>query len=356
MRTKFITILTFFYLLLSSHFSSATAYIPNDNDVVAPSHSLLKATLSFDEIKTLVLNSQYVGQTERLQGLLKPRLAAMYSQTPNAEIGYLYARVLQKEHKFNEAIAIANSVLKTDSTHSNTHLLLANMLMINGDLTQAKQHCTALIGQVSIITTTTCVVDVQSQQNEGANLEQSYQSLLKITKNKTVDLYTAQVLSEMAYRLHKYEQALTHISKFTLDQAPVSLIALWADIQLGMNHHQQVLTHLSPLLDNTDNLEDALLLRLAIAEKRADASELARTQLTPQKTLSKQWQTLITKRVELRELRQDSFHASDLAKYYSELTINPDKAIYWAEINLKQAKMTSDKLLLKNAKELKAAL
>lgn len=338
MIKKNVTIFCFLCGLSFSSLLFATAFTPNDNDIVASSYSLLKAELSLNEIETLVFNSQFTGETERLQGVLKARLATLYAESPTPKVGYLYARVLQKEHKFNEAIAIANKVLKNAPTHSNTHLLLANMLMIKGEFIKAKQHCSALIGQVSIITISTCVLDLQSQQNGETQLQQSYESLLQITQNKPLTLYTSHVLSEMAYRLKQYKNALEHISSIKLDKAPVSLITLWADIQLGLHNNQQVLKTLGQLINNADNLEDALLLRLAIAEKT---------------TTQKKWQMLIKKRVELRELRQDFFHASDLAKYYLEVEPNQDKAMYWAEINWQQAKMSSDGQLLSQARKLK---
>lgn len=341
MIKKTVSIFCYLYTLSFSSLLLATAFTPNDNDIVAPSYSLVEAELSLNEIEALVFNSQFAGETERFQGVLKARLATLYAEMPTSKVGYLYAKVLQKEHKFNEAIAIAKNVIKNAPTHSNTHLLLANMLMIKGEFAKAKQHCTALIGQVSIITTSTCVLDIQSQKNGKEQLQQSYQSLLQITQNKPLNLYTSHVLSEMAYRLKQYQNALDHISHIQLNKAPVSLITLWADIQLGLLNNQQVLNTLGQLINHADNLEDALLLRLAIAEKT---------------TTQKKWQLLIKKRVELRELRQDFFHASDLAKYYIELEPNQNKAMYWAQINWQQAKMSSDGQLLSQAQSIKRDL
>lgn len=334
--TKIIFTLTTF---ICSPLLQAKAYTPHNNDIVAKSSSLMKVELSIDEIEQLVFKSQNVGETERLQGVLKLRLAQRYKEQPSEQVGYLYARVLQKEHKFVEAIAIANKLLKQSTSNNqyviNTHLLLANMLMVKGDYEQAKQHCMAVIGKVSTLMASTCVIDIQSQQGQ---LKQSYNQLLKITNNKETNLYTAQVLSEMAYQLKDFSRALNHIEHIEIKNATVSLIVLWADIQLALGNNQLVLTRLTTLLADTDNLEDALLIRLAVAEKT---------------TSSSYWKNLIAQRVELRELRKDTFHASDLAKYYLDVEPNIDKAIYWASINLQQAKMRSDKQLLMEAESRK---
>lgn len=329
-------------LLVGMLFSSnvfASAFTPADNDTIAPSNSNIVAQLSVAEINELVINSQYAGQTERLQGVLKTHLATLYNQNPTPLIGYLYARVLQKEHQFDAAIKIATEVLVAEPNHSNSHLLLANIYMTKGEFTAAKGHCTALIGQVSLITVSTCVLDVQSQQEQ---LIQSYNALKKITHNKNISLATAHVLSEMSYRLNNYQTALSYISHVDLQSAPVSLIVLWADTQLALNNTQQVLNTLAGLLTDNSNLEDAILLRLAIAEKNTNA-------------VSIKWQTMMKSRVALRELRQDTFHASDLAHYYIAVAPNSDKALYWANINWQQAKMSTDKQLLIQAKAMQRA-
>ena len=324
----------FITLCLTPLALSAAPFTPKDDAVIAKSNSTLSASLSVDEINTLVTNSQYAGQTERLQGLLKTRLAQLYKQTPSSQIGYLYARVLQKEHLFDEAIDIANNVLIEEPKHSNSHLLLANIFMTQGKFAQAKKHCVALIGQVSTITASTCVLDVQSQHE---SVLDSYQALVKIINNNQTSLATNHVLSEMSYRLNNYKQALSHLQSVDLVQAPVSLIVLWADIQIALNQPQQVLNTLSVLLPDKSNLEDAILLRLSIAEKKLNKRD-------------KKWQNTMAQRVTLRELRKDSFHASDLAKYYLDVQPNREKALYWAHINWQQAKMSTDEQLLIQAK------
>jgi hypothetical protein len=308
--------------------------IPNDDDIIATSNSSISANLTLEQLNTLVLNSQYIGQTERYQGVLKNRLTALYKQEPTAQIGYLYARVLQKEHQFTRAIEVANTVIEKHPSHVNTHLLLANMLMTQGKFEQAKQHCVSLIGAASVITVTTCVLDIQSQQGQ---LQQSYQSLLDITQNKKISLTTKQVLSEMAFRLNKLTEALEHINSIDLSKAPVSLIVLWADIQLSQNNPEQVLNTLSQFSNLKSQLEDAVLLRLAIAEKRSTHK------------VSDQWQTRMQQRVNLREQRQDTFHANDLANYYIHVQVDKAKAQYWANINWQQAKMSTDQHLLHQA-------
>ncbi|XQF91358.1 hypothetical protein ACOBV8_20455 (plasmid) [Pseudoalteromonas espejiana] len=328
---KMMLFITCSALVISS--AIAKPMTPNDDDIIATSNSSISANLTLEQLSTLVINSQYIGQTERYQGVLKNRLALLYKQNPTAQVGYLYAECYKKSINLH-AIEVANTVIEKDPNHVNTHLLLANMLMTQGKFEQAKRHCVSLIGAASVITATTCVLDIQSQQGQ---LQQSYQSLLDITQNKTISLTTKQVLSEMAFRLNKLSAALEHINSIDLSKAPVSLIVLWADIQLSQNNLEQVLNTLSQFSNLQSQLEDAVLLRLAIAEKRSTHKG------------NKHWQTLMQQRVNLREQRQDTFHANDLANYYIHVQVDKAKAQYWANINWQQAKMSTDQHLLRQA-------
>jgi hypothetical protein len=54
----------------------------------------------------------------------------------------------------------------------------------------------------------------------------------------------------------------------------------------------------------------------------------------------------------LRELRKDSLHAAELARYYLVVNIQPKKALYWAEVNWQVAKQHDDRNLLDQATDL----
>ena len=223
MHLPFYLLFTIITIFLIPHKLYGAAYIPKDDAIITTSNSQLKAALSIDEIKSLLGKSQFVGQTEQLQGVLKTHLVKLYQQQPSSEVGYLYARTLQREHLFEQAIAIAKKVLTDDPKHVNSHLLLANIFMTQGQFKAAKQHCISLIGLVSTLTASTCVLDVQSQHQ---SVKQSYQSLLKIVNNKETSPATKHVLSEMSYRMGNYQKALSHINHIKLSNMPVSLIVL----------------------------------------------------------------------------------------------------------------------------------
>ncbi|MGB1291093.1 MAG: tetratricopeptide repeat protein [Pseudoalteromonas sp.] len=325
---------TYFALVLSPCLF-AEPIIPADNTIIAKARSVSTAILNNNELMALLITTQQVGQTELRQGLLKSQLELRYKQSKTPDIGYMYARVLQREHQFEQALSITQEVLQKDPQHVNSHLLQANMLMVQGKFTAAKQQCLNLVGLAPMDVVNTCALDALSQDGQ---LTQSYQSLKNsIVINKQNET-TRHVLGEMALRLNKPKAALDHIRSIELNTAPVSLVVLWADIHLALGSYQKILNSLPSLTHDNENLEDALLLRLAIAERNNT------------KNPQTQWQTLMSKRVQLRELRQDVFHASDLARYYLDLDQQPDKALYWAKINWQQAKLQADQQLLARAK------
>ena len=325
----------FIYLILLLSLNAvAEPFTPADNDVIAKAQATNTAQLNQAELMALLSQSQQVGKTELRQGLLKNQLQQRYAESASPQLGYMYARVLQREHQFSKALAITETVLQNDPNHINTHLLRANMLMVQGEFKAAKKQCLKLIGLTTMDVVNTCTLDVLSQDGQ---LPQSYQSLKNsIVSNKQSD-DTRHVLAEMALRLNKPEAALKHIQSIPLTNAPVSLVVLWADIQLAQENYQTVLNTLPTLVADEQNLEDALLLRLAIAELNNNAQSPS------------QWQTLMAQRVALRELRQDRFHASDLAHYYLDINKQPEKALYWAQINWQQAKLDADQQLLSRA-------
>ncbi|WP_404344212.1 hypothetical protein [Pseudoalteromonas mariniglutinosa] len=331
MKYTFLSVLFFI-----TEFVLAEPYIPNNDYIVAPASSLHNAQLSSEELQALLLTSQNIGQTELNQGLLKHQLSERYHSADSPEISYLYARVLQREHLFNEALAVINTLLKNHPEHLNARLLKANMLMVQGLFSDAKQQCLALFGIASIETISTCTFDIASQNGQ---LATSYQSLLKITQGRPISQYTRHVLAEMALRLAMPQQALKHIESVNLKQAPVSLLVVWADAQLASKNYTLLTNTITSLVNDSSNLEDALLLRLAQAEKN------------DHKNTNHVWQKQMAKRVTLRELRHDTFHASDLANYYLTIDKNSKQALYWATINWQTAKLHSDKLLLSLAKK-----
>jgi hypothetical protein len=157
-----------------------------------------------------------------------------------------------------------------------------------------------------------------------------------------VAIYVAEIQASIATFLEQYALADKILAPFINDNVPVSFWVLWADTKLAIGQAQTVLATLGPLVKHSSNQDDALLLRLAIAEKALDV-------------YAPVWLALVQKRVELREARNDKEHAFDIALYYLNFTTNKELALKWAQINWQQAKLKEDAVLLASAQNLNKA-
>ncbi len=279
------------------------------------------------------LASRYYG---RASALIKPLLAA----NPNdVELQFYSATVLQHYHQFTQAQQILSQILTKQPQHVAAWLMKANIHMVQGDLAAAKKACLRLLGQSSLLLSSACVHEVNAEHGQ---VVQSYQQLKNIIKlagviPKEQNVWLKQILADLAQRQKLSQQALEHLAGIPLSQAPVSYLVLWADIQLAQQQHQEILKKLAPIVLTSDSFDDALLLRLALAEQYS----------TPATTL---WKQRLSQRIKIRLQRNDTAHAADIARYYLDIEPDASKALHWAEINWQQAKMTADKYLLERAK------
>lgn len=175
-------------------------------------------------------------------------------------------------------------------------------------------------------------------QDVKAKLQDSYKALqLLARQQQSIPLAQQQwliaVLAEQAEFLHQPKQARAWLEQLLFaaqsELAPLPLWVKWADLTLKQDATlvYQKLQH----LHQHQQLEDALLLRLALAEQ-----QLAEGQ---------EYQVLMQQRVSLREQRQDTLHSADLAHYYLRLAPDPKKALYYAGLNVQQAQEPDDQLL-----------
>ncbi|MGP1832033.1 tetratricopeptide repeat protein [Shewanella frigidimarina] len=337
-----VVVTSVFFLMVGN--SIAAPYTPKDTSEVIATWKVFNATnkqMSLDDISNFIEQGQYPGEADYRYGRAKAWLQAkMANASPNAQTYYLYARVLQHQHQFDRAIKALERSIELKPTAINSWLLKANIHLVQGDIVGARQACLTLIGKADILLISTCALEVASQNGK---LVESYQELSRLYQlyqpnNEPEKRWIVQILADMAFKQGMAEEALSYLNQLDMDNAPVSLLALWSDIELALNQHQQVYDTLSSIVSRNAVQDDALLLRLAIAEK-----SLGNTV---------KWQWSFAQRVKLREQRQDSLHAFDLAKYYLNVDIQPKKALYWANINWQVARQDNDRILLEQAKAL----
>ena len=283
------------------------------------------------------LASRYYG---RASALLKPLLVA----NPNdAELQFYSATVLQHYHQFEQAQQLLTQLLQQQPNHISARLMKANIHMVQGDLAAARKACVQALGQGGLFVSTVCVLEVNAEQGQ---VKQSYQQLKHVVSvagdiPREENIWLKQILADLAQREQLTKQAIEHLTGYPLTEMPVSYLALWADIQLSEQQNNTVLNKLGPIVLSSDSFDDALLLRLALAEQNINLIG------NPISTI---WKNRLTQRIDIRLKRNDTAHAADIARYYLDIAPDQSKALHWAEINWQQAKLYSDKRILERAK------
>ena len=286
------------------------------------------------------LASRYYG---RASALLKPLLA---EAPDDLELQFYSASVLQHYHQFEQAQQLLTKIVQQQPSNVSAWLMKANIHMVQGDLVAAKRACLQVLGHGSLFVSTACVLEVNAEQGQ---VEQSYQQLKQVVSvagdiPREQNIWLKQILADLAQRLQLPQQANEHLSGYPLAQMPVSYLALWADIHLDQQQSKIVLDKLGPIVLASDSFDDALLLRLALAEQTRNSASASTNHLA-----SNAWHQRLTQRIEIRLQRNDTAHAADIARYYLDIAPDALKALHWAKINWQQAKLGPDKRILERA-------
>ncbi|OHU86250.1 MULTISPECIES: tetratricopeptide repeat protein [Pseudoalteromonas] len=340
-RSVLITIMTC-WALLSTPVCSET-FIPTSEEFILDSWPLVDdnapAQMSLDDIEQLLTQAQWVGKSayniSRAQTQLQPYLQ---TQSPTPQAWYLSARILQQQHKFKAALEALQKSLTLDASNVSAWLLKANIHLAMAQYQPAQRACIALLGNTDMLIASACSLEVASYQKD---IAQSYVMLSDLVQryglpnSQLEQAWLLQILADMAHRQGLQQAALQWLEKYTNEQKPLSLMVLWADVQLALNNPVAVITKIPHTFKQADFYDDPLLLRLAIAEQQLNTRSY--------------WTSQLKVRIELRSDRQDMMHAADIARFYIDVESHPKQALEWANINWSMSKLAADKELLQRA-------
>lgn len=337
--------------------AQAEPYIPSTPDEIIaewnyPTAEKLRSAKTQQHLQpqnaaaTAALANEYLLQAaqpgySRLYGLAQAALKPFIdNNSDSVAIWLAWAQVKQHQHQFAEAQQALQKIFITEPTHITAHLLAARIYLVQDNPPAARNSCLKLFGHADLLTLGVCSLEATSQLGL-TELTNSYAELQQLVTTQGLPTderqsWILQILADMAIRLHKPQEAETFLNQVTQKNS-LSYWVQWADLQLALADAKHVVDTLTPLLQAAPDKDDALLLRLVLAEKQL------------QQTSS--WQSLLTERIALREKRGDTQHASDLAIYYLDIHPDPEKALHWAQINIEQAREPSDKQLLARAQQ-----
>jgi tetratricopeptide (TPR) repeat protein len=280
---------------------------------------------------------QYPGQSNKHYGRAYALLTGADEQLQqNPLYFYQLARIQQYEHEFELALENLEKLIAIDAKNQNAWLLKANIFLTQSQYGNAQEACKVVAGIAEPLVFTACLMEVGGYNGD---LKKSYDILSRIaaervTRGDSVAIWLSQILAEQSFRLGSAEQAIEWLNHIPIERAPLSLVVLWADIMLARGDYQTISQQLNKVLEANDTYDDALLIRMVVAENQLGGSR---------------WTSQLEKQIALRIQRQDLYHAADLARYFIDIKPDADKAKYWADINWQQAKLYDDRQLLERA-------
>nr|WP_205967665.1 hypothetical protein [Paraglaciecola sp. 20A4] len=326
---------------------SAKSYVPTSLDtVVSKWTAVIQIDSPREKVASLLAQANMPGLASRSYGQASALTEQLLDTSPkDRQLLFYKARIAQHYHRFDKAIILLNDILRFEPNHASALLLKANILLVQGNLAQAKRTCLQLLGVTELWISGACALEVNAQEGKGSdNAEVSYVHLQSLMQNRSSgshveieqQLWLTQILAELAAKQGLYDIALKHLLAFDLTQVPVSYLVLWADIQLAKDSAHQVMKILGPIVEQADSFDDALLLRLALAEQQISKKTHV-------------WAQRLSQRISVRLQRQDTAHAADIARYYLDISPDRKKALFWAKINWQHARLDADKRLLERA-------
>lgn len=346
-------------LLMFSYSSYAKDWKPTSSEEVIltyePSSKLIQNRSStssttlieqqLNQIESLVAASKYPGQSNKLVLAKKhidelSNLQGKLSAEQLDRYRLIKANIAQAQHDFDEAILLLSDISPSRNLYPQSLLVQSRIYLLKGQSAQAEQLCKKLITH-HVQAAELCLLDAKLSKPENPSIEKTMELFEQryAQSHSPLSQYFYQIAGTF-HRIKKNTSKAQYYFEFDLEQAPVSQWYQWADMAIANGQSQKVYNKILSLknkLTDSSKLEDGLLVRLARAEKLATKEQTA--------------QTVAQQRIELRELRNDTLHAADMAYFYLHVSPAPESALKWAQLNWQNVKEVSDKELLEKSQK-----
>jgi tetratricopeptide (TPR) repeat protein len=332
-----------------------TPFLPVDDEVIlelVPARSALErlaplrravAARPGDLAAALALAQGYV-ETGRRYG--DPRFVAYAEATlipwlaranPPEPALVLQATALQYLHQFDRALGLLDQALAAEPRDGQAWLSRASLLELRGNYGEARRACARLIRTADEFVALTCLTSVDGRS--GA-LSASYAALRRLPVSDArlapaVRSWALAVLADMAERLGEDSAAEADLQA-ALRSSPDDpfLKASYADLLLRLGRPAAVIELL-----RVDEAQDALLLRLAIAGKRAGSAEAAR------------WASMCEERFRAAERDRDLTHQREWGMFLLDVQGDARAALMAAINNWQQQREPADLRIYARAAE-----
>jgi Tfp pilus assembly protein PilF len=286
----------------------------------------------------------------RYLGYAQSALAPWWDMAmPPVEVQVLRASLAQFRHDFEDALADLTKVLERDPRHRQARLLRATIHIVQARYAEAKADCQALRGTADNFIATGCEAMVDGLTGKATSAYQTLIGAFKAHPQATPGekLWVLTRLAEISQRQNRLDAAEAHFKQaLGLGITDTFLLAAYSDFLLDQNRPAEVVAMLRDKVPS-----DALLLRLVFAERALNLPA------------AKQREATLAARFAAAQLRGDTVHQQEEARFALHVENDPKKALMLAQENWKVQREPRDArifleaaLALKNAAAAKPAL
>lgn len=252
------------------------------------------------------------------------------AQAPD-EVLLLRATMRQSQHAFDDALQDLNTLLSRQPSHAQAWLLKASVLQVTGRMVPAAQACEAVIRAGARWHGELCRQEVLSLNGQAIAAGKALLAL-SVGAAPTEARQLAIVQAELAERLGDARQADARYQSLMDNQVDAYALGAYADFLLDQGRPKDVID----LLRGHER-HDGLLLRLALAQQAMKAPQLPGTMRALQA------------RFDASQLRGDSVHQREEARFELHLKGRPTRALQLAKANWVIQKEPADARLLLEA-------
>jgi Tfp pilus assembly protein PilF len=239
--------------------------------------------------------------------------------SPPVEVLVLRATIRQSMHDFDSALVDLDRAVALAPNDPQVWITRAVVLTVRGRYDEAKQSCLPLRRLAPDLVFTVCETSIDAVTGNAAPAYDRLATAIAQAPQLSEDEreWAVSNLGEIALRLGRDADAEKHFrAALAIDPEDPYAIAALTDLMIDLNRPDEAIKLVAQKTDN-----DGLLLRLAIAEKKARASEAA------------VHADLLASRIDASKLRGDVVHRREQARFELEIRGDSHTALDLARAN-----------------------
>jgi len=272
----------------------------------------------------------------RYYGYIQTALAPWWNQAqPPAEALLIRAATRAARHDFDAALDDLAQVLRVQPRSSQAWLSRSVMLSVIGRYEEAMSSCLPLRMLAGHLLSDTCISNTASLRGRAAASAALLDSALKSSQSDEPDTraWALGILADINNRIGRYSEAEeNYLEALEADIPDAQLLAAYADFLIEQDRPGDVIDLL-----NNEGLPDALLLRLALAERVLNSPALSAHVAE------------LGKRFAAADRRGEDAHLRERARYTLQLLDQPTSALELALRNWSKQREPADARLVLEA-------